>query len=136
MSEPIAPQPVALSNDPYETNGTQAGFELPRWMWQCMFACYAIFFLGIAAATGRDAATVMMIVISLFYAIMFFGTVSVLNALKGSEHDSPLDRTGGVLETWTGPMDSGTVAAQILAVPAGFAFLGTVFFVVRATAGF
>ncbi len=136
MSEPIAQQPVALSNDPYETNGTQAGFELPRWMWQCMFACYAVFLLGIAAATGRDTATVMMIVISTFYIVMFFGTVGTLHAQKGGERASPLDRSDGVLQTWTGPMDNRTVAAQILAVPAGFAFLGVTFFVVRATAGF
>ena len=32
----------------------------------------------------------------------------------------------------TGPMDRGTVAAQLLAVPAGFAFLGLTFFVIRA----
>ena len=33
-------------------------------------------------------------------------------------------------------MDRGTVAAQILAVPAGFAFLGVTFLVIRGTAGF
>ena len=81
-----------------------------------MFACYAVFFLGIFIATGRDAATVMMLVISGLYMLMFFGTTKLLNAQKGREHDSPLDRTDGVLDTWTGPMDRHTVAAQILAV--------------------
>ena len=141
MSDP-APEPAAtrpavhLSNDPYEVNGMQAGFQLPRWVWRTMFACYAIFFLGLGAATGRDTAALFMLVISILYALMYFGTVGVLHAQKGSEHASPLDRIGGMLDTWTGPMDSYSVAAQLLAVPAGFAFLGITFVIVRATAGF
>lgn len=133
---PPLPPPAYRSNDRYETSGSQAGFQLPRAAWQTMFACYAIFFLGIFAATGRDAATVMMLVISGLYMLMFFGTAKLLHAQKGAEHDSPLDRTDGLLETWTGPMDRRSVAAQILAVPAGFAFLGVTFFITRAAAGF
>lgn len=128
--------PVHRPNDLYEVHGSQAGFQLPRWIWGGMFASYAIFFIGIAAATGRDAATLLMLGISLFYMLMFFGTATILNRQKGGEHVSPLDRAGGVLETWTGPMDGRTVAAQILAVPAGFAFLGITFFVIRAGVGF
>ncbi|HMO75217.1 MAG TPA: hypothetical protein PKD99_16490 [Sphingopyxis sp.] len=128
--------PVYRPNDPYEVSGIQAGFQLPRWVWGSMFASYGIFFVGIAAATGRDAATLLMLGISLFYMLMFFGTAAVLNRQKGGEHVSPLDRAGGMLDTWTGPMDGRTVAAQILAVPAGFAFLGVTFFVIRAGAGF
>lgn len=127
---------VHLSNDPHEVNGMQAGFQLPRGIWHGMFAFYAIFFMGIAAATGRDAATVFMLVVSLLYMLMFFGMAGILNAQKGTEHASPLDRSDGVLQTWTGPMDRHTVAAQILTVPAGFVFLGVTFFVIRATAGF
>lgn len=136
MSDPAPAPPPRLSNDPYEVNGVQAGFQLPGWIWRSMFACYAIFFLGIGAATGRDTATLFMLVISALYALMYFATAGILHALKGPERASPLERVGGVLDTWTGPMDAGTVAAQILAVPAGFAFLGVTFLVVRATAGF
>lgn len=132
MSDLPAVQPARLSNDPYETSGVQAGFQLPRWMWRAMFACYAIFFVGIGAATGRDTATIFALVISLLYMLMYFATAELLHAQKGPEHDSPLDRAGGMLDTWTGPMDRGTVAAQLLAVPAGFAFLGLTFFVIRA----
>lgn len=136
MSDPAPAPPPRLSNDPYEVNGVQAGFQLPGWIWRGMFACYAIFFLGIGAATGRDTATLFMLVISALYALMYFATAGILHAQKGPERASPLERIGGVLDTWTGPMDAGTVAAQILAVPAGFAFLGVTFLVVRATAGF
>lgn len=128
--------PVHRSNDPYEVNGMQAGFQFPRWIWGGMFASYGTFFVGIAAATGRDAATLLMLGISLFYMLMFFGTAAVLNRQKGSEHASPLGRSDGMLETWTGRMDRRTVAAQILAVPAGFAFLGVTFFIIRAGVGF
>lgn len=127
---------IHLPNDPYEVHGMQAGFQLPRTIWRAMFALYGVFFVGIAAATGRDTATAFMLVISLLYALMYFVTAGILHAQKGEEHASPLDRSDGVLQTWTGPMDRHTVAAQILAVPAGFAFLGVTFFVIRATAGF
>lgn len=133
---PAARPPVHLSNDPYEVNGIQAGFQLPRWVWRSMFAFYAIFFLGLGAATGRDTAAIFMLVVSMLYALMFFGTTGILHAQKGPEHASPLDRIGGELDTWTGPMNAHSVAAQILAVPAGFAFLGVTFLIVRATAGF
>ena len=136
MSDPAPAPPPHLSNDPYAVNGVQAGFQLPGWIWRSMFACYAIFFLGIGAATGRDTATLFMLVISALYALMYFATAGIMHAQKGPERASPLERIGGVLDTWTGPMDAGTVAAQILAVPAGFAFLGVTFLVVRATAGF
>lgn len=136
MSDP-APDPLPYrTNDPYETSGIQAGFQLPRWMWKSMLGCYVVFFLGIAGATGRDTDSWLAIAISLIYVIVYFVTVALLHAQKGSEHPSPLDRFGGVLETWTGPMDSHTVAAQVLGVPIGFAFLGATFFVIRSFAGF
>src|SRR3546814_10089365 len=98
MSDPLRDRPAYRPNDPYETSGIQAGFQLPRWIWRVMFGCYALFFLIIAVATGRDTAALMMIVISGFYVVMVFGTTGILNAQKGPEYDSPLDRVGGVLE--------------------------------------
>src|SRR3546814_16009321 len=89
-----------------------------------MFGCYALFFLIIAVATGRDTAALMMIVISVFYVVMVFGTTGILNAQKGPESDSPLDRVGGVLETRTGPLNLRAVGAQLLTVPIGMVFLG------------
>ena len=124
--------PAPSHNDPYETSGVQAGFQLPRWVWHALFASYAVFFLGLAVATGRDLATIFALLISLLYMVMFFGTAKVLHGVKGRENGSPLDRPGGVLQTSTGPMDSHSVAGQILAVPLGFAFLGVTFFVIRA----
>src|SRR3546814_9401271 len=98
MSDPVRDPPAYRPNDPYETSGIQAGFQLPRWMWRVMFGCYSIFFVTVAAATGHDTATVMMIVISILNVVMVFGTTGIPNAQKGPEYDSPLDRVGGVLE--------------------------------------
>src|SRR3546814_359254 len=136
MSDPLRDRPAYRPNDPYETSGIQAGFQLPRWIWRVMFGCYALFFLIIAVATGRDTAALMMIVISVFYVVMVFGTTGILNAQKGPEYDSPLDRVGGVLETRTGPMNLRAVGVQILAVPIGMVFLGITVLVARATGGF
>lgn len=134
MSTP-SEQQASSHNDPYETSGIQDGFQLPRWIWHALFGCYAVFMIGVTLATGHDTGTIMVILISLFYMAMFFGSVGVLNGLKGRERPSPLDRAGGVLETWTGPMDSHAVAGQILAVPLGFAFLGIAFYFICAFAG-
>lgn len=122
-------------NDPYETGGIQAGFQLPHWMWKAMAGCYVIFFMGVAAATGRDAGARLAIVISILYVVIFFGTVAILHRQKGDEQASPLDRNDGMLDTWTGKMDSPTVAAQVLGVPVAFAVLGTAFFFIRTLQG-
>src|SRR3546814_8269042 len=100
-----------------------------------MFGCYALFFLIIAVATGRDTAALMMIVISVFYVVMVFGTTGILKAQKGPDYDSPLDRVGGVLETRTGPMNLRAVGAQLTAVAIGMVFLGITVLLARATGG-
>src|SRR3546814_3690256 len=102
MSDPLRDRPAYRPNDPYETSGIQAGFQLPRWIWRVMFGCYALFFLIIAVATGRGTAALMMIVISVFYVVVGFGTTGILNAQKGPGNDLPLDPVGGVLETRKG----------------------------------
>jgi hypothetical protein len=130
------PDPLPFRpNDPYETGGVQAGFQLPHWMWQVMLGCYVIFFITVAAATGRDNGARLAIVISILYVVMFFGTVTLLHRQKGGEHGSPLDRNDGMLDTWTGKMDVSTVAAQILGVPIGMVFLGTAFLISRTLQG-
>ena len=96
-------------------------FDLPRSIWITMFLSYAIFFGGLVLATGHDGITIFMIVISAAYAVMYFGTAAVLNAVNAAER--PKLRTSG-LQTLTGPMTYGAVFAQVLTVPillAGFA---------------
>src|SRR3546814_15956744 len=102
MSDPLRDRPAYRPNDPYETSGIQAGFQLPRWIWRVMFGCYSLFFLIIAVATGRDTAALMMNVISGLYVVMGFGRTGIPNAQKGPEYDSPPAPVGSGLETRTG----------------------------------
>lgn len=118
---PVPPQPI-----------TQGGFDQPAWMWTAMFGCYAVFFLSIILATGRDVEAIFVIVISILYALFYFGVAGVLGALQGPGKGSPLERGNGVMETWTGPMSRSAVAAQILGVPLALAFFGLMFAVIRA----
>lgn len=120
---------------PDGVDGLQDGFQLPGWIWQAMICAYAVFFLAITAATGRDGHAVFVIVISACFAAVYFGLASVLGAVKGRERPSPLSRRGGVLQTCYGPMDRGAVAAQILTVPACIAFFAVAILVIRSVTG-
>jgi len=110
---------------------SQPGFQLPHWMWATMLASYAVFFIGIATATGRDGGAWFAIVVSIGYVVMFFGLATLLNSVKGHERPSPLNRMQGVLNTYCGPMNSKAVAAQILTVPLCFAFFAMALLLIR-----
>lgn len=94
-----------------------------------MFLSYAIFFLAITIATGRDRSALFMIVISGSYAVMYFGTATVMNAVGA--HDRPATVPGGI-ETATGKLSYTAAFAQILTVPIVIAFFGCAIAVVRA----
>lgn len=111
---------------------TQGGFDQPGWMWTAMFGCYAVFFLSIVLATGRDLEAIFVIIVSILYALFYFGVAGVLGALQGPGKGSPLERGDGVMQTWTGPMSRSAVAAQILGVPLALAFFGMMFAIIRA----
>jgi hypothetical protein len=104
-------------------------FDLPKSIWWTMFLAYAVFFLGITIATGRDRSTLFMIVISASYAIMYFGTAAVMNAV--GTHGRPATVPGDI-DTATGKLSYGAAFAQILTVPLVIAFFGCAIAVVRA----
>lgn len=104
----------------YETGGVQHGFQLPGWIWAAMFGCYAVFFLFILLATGRDRHALFAIVISVLYTLMYFSTAALLSSIKGKERSSPLSR-GQYLQTLTGPMSLTAVTGQVLAIPVALA---------------
>ncbi|MBS0476902.1 MAG: hypothetical protein JSR28_17365 [Proteobacteria bacterium] len=112
-----------------------AGTGLPSWIWSAMIAEYAVFFTGLMFAVGRDREAIFMLVISICFAVMFFGTASALFAQKPVERPSAFERGSGDLQTWTGPMSRGAVAAQILVVPGCLAFFGLAMIVIRAFVG-
>ncbi len=112
-----------------------SSFGLPGWMWGLFFGSYALFFAALALATGRDGYTVFVIVISVLYTAIFFGTNAVMQAL-GKGKPQPFERGARMLDTWTGPMSTTTVAAQVLTIPILFAFFAIVIVIMRASLGF
>jgi hypothetical protein len=109
-----------------------AGFQLPGWIWQAMFTAYGLFFAALLTTFRGDGEALFMVVISLLYALMYFGTASLLARLGPNDSESPLDLAGGELQTWTGSMGTGAVAAQVLTVPACLALFAMAIAVIRA----
>jgi len=100
-----------------------ADFELPRWIWVVMLGGYGTFLGGLLGATAGSGRAEFAIFISAFYVAMFFGTAAVLANLDGRRVGA-FNRTGGRLNTWTGPMAVGSVAGQILVLPVLLGFFG------------
>jgi len=67
----------------------------------------------------------MMVVISALYAVMYFGVTAMLNALSGTDAEREKQQwSDGALQTIYGPLDSKSVAIQILIVPVTIAGFG------------
>lgn len=109
--------------------------EIPGGIWRIMFICYGIFFGGLLLATGRDTAALMMITISIGYAVMFFGLNIVLIGLDGKGQHTVKPGPDSDLQTWCGPMSPHAVAGQILTIPICFAFFGIAIVIIRAWVG-
>jgi hypothetical protein len=114
---------------PEKVSQERRTFDLPKSIWWTMFLAYAVFFLGITIATGRDRSALFMIVISASYAIMYFGTAAVMNAVGA--HGRPATVPGDI-DTATGKLSYGAAFAQILTVPIVIAVFGCAIAVVRA----
>jgi hypothetical protein len=103
-------------------------FELPKSIWWTMFLAYAVFFLSIAIATGRDQSALFVIVISAAYTVMYFGTAAALNAVGASERPTTVP---GHIDTATGKLGYRAAFAQILTVPLVIAFFGCAIAILR-----
>ena len=121
------PPPVHFSEN--------SSFGLPGWMWFLLFGYYGTFFGAIALATARDGTTVFAIVVSILYTLMLFGTAAVLQGL-GKRWQQGFEPGERILETYTGPMGTASVAAQVLTVPVLFAVFAIALIVMRASIGF
>lgn len=97
--------------------GERVTFEIPQRIWTAMFACYAAFFGLLILATGEGGRAIFAIVVSVLYAVVYFGVARLLARQAGVQPRSPLDGPQRVLQTCYGPMKEGAVAAQILVVP-------------------
>ncbi|WP_120717424.1 hypothetical protein [Tsuneonella amylolytica] len=106
-------------------------FELPRWMWSVMLGGYGTFLGGLLGATAGEGRAEFAVAISAFYVAMFFGTARVL-ANVDDRRVGVFGRTGGKLNTWTGPMDTRSVAGQVLVLPVLLGFFGVAIAIISA----
>ncbi len=113
---------------PAKASHERRTFDLPKSIWRVMFVAYAVFFLAITIATGRDRSALFMIVVSVCYTLMYFGTAAVLNAVGA--HGRPVAVPGDI-ETATGKLSYGAAFAQILTVPLVIALFGCAIAVIR-----
>lgn len=108
-------------------------FELPASLWMMMFISYAIFFAALFVATGHGVSAIFALVVSMAYAIMYFGTAAVLNNVTAAQRKIlPQSETNGGIQTQTGWMDYGAAYAQILTVPILLAVFAGAFAIIRA----
>lgn len=98
-------------------------FEFPGWIWAVMLGGYGAFLGGLLGATAGNGRAEFAIAISAIYVAMFFGTARVLANVDGRRIGA-FNRTGGKLNTWTGPMGVRSVAGQVLVLPVLLGFFG------------
>jgi hypothetical protein len=110
--------------------GEQRYFEIPGRLWTWMIAFYGIFFAAMLAAIGGGYGT-FVLVVSVFFVAMFFGTTRMMLKQGPTQPRSPLDGPDRALSTLNGPLKSREVALQMLIVPACAAFLGLAVLVIR-----
>lgn len=114
---------------PAKASHERRTFDLPKSIWYVMFAAYAVFFLAITVATGRDRSALFMIIVSVGYTLIYFGTAAVLNAIGAQGRPVAVP---GDIDTATGKLSYGAAFAQILTVPLVIAFFGCAIAIIRA----
>jgi hypothetical protein len=134
LTELLPPVLPAEHNDNDATTellrGEQRYFEIPGRLWTAMIAFYGVFFAAMLAAVGGGYGT-FVLVVSVFFVAMFFGTTRMMLKQGPAQPRSPLDGPNHALSTLNGPLKSREVALQMLIVPACAAFLGLAVLVIR-----
>ncbi|MGX7894506.1 hypothetical protein [Tsuneonella sp. HG222] len=91
-----------------------------------------VFLLALLGATGGANAS-FAIAISAFYVTIFFAAARALLRQGPAQSDSPLERTGSVLQTAFGSLTRREVYGQVLIVPVAVAFFGIAIALISAT---
>jgi hypothetical protein len=126
LAGPAGPGPSATPQPEH------SGMEIPGWVWTTMMIGYAMFFLAIFAATGGGRSANFAIAVSILYTAMYFGTARALLKVRKNEARPFTASPARFLQTWTGPMSEGAVAAQMLVVPVVIGLFAVVFAIIRA----
>lgn len=109
------------------------GFQLPMAIWKTMFACYGVFFTGLAMASGGSGPARLVLAVSGLFILTYFTCGAILARLAGK--DAAQATAGKPLQTIYGPMSAGAVWAQVLTVPIALAFFGMAIVLIAASAG-
>ena len=117
----------AVSISP-EAAGRPDGFQLPGSVWLSLFGCYAFFITALAVAAGGSGPARLVLAISAFFMIAYFGTASILARVGPRDHVKA--DAAKPLQTMYGPLEMGAVRAQILTVPIAIASFGLAILVV------
>lgn len=128
-------EPSPPASHVHRTQPEHAGLEVEPWIWRAMLTAYLVFFTALYVGTVRDGEARLVFAVGMVFAAMFFGTAKLLFDLKPAAREVENRRTRGVLQTWTGPMSTPAVAAQILTVPLCLAFFGTAIVIIRSLVG-
>lgn len=131
MPAVVAAEDNDNASPPAPREGERRGFEIPTSLWWGMVSCYGVFLAALLAATGSSGHAVFMIVVSLVYVIMFFGTTKLMTRQAPPQPRSPLETPARTLPTIYGPLRRGEVAAQMLVVPMAIAFFGVAILIIR-----
>lgn len=127
MGKPASPAPSHESRT----------FDLPGSIWAMMFGSYALFFGGLAIAVGGTFDALGMVIISVSFAVMYFGTATVLVRIAKTHRAAGKERPAPgpwSIDTLTGRLGYGAAAAQILTVPALFGFFALCIVIIRSIA--
>lgn len=122
------------SNGPRMAVHEERTFDLPGSIWMVMLLSYAVFFGGLALAVGGSLDALGAVVISVCFAIMYFGVATIMvriarsHRTEGSPRTDPASRS---IETLTGTLPFGAAAAQILTVPILFGFFALAIAIIR-----
>ena len=135
LPEIIAPVPVEANDNEAVAAPRQPEsrtFELPAAIWGATVACYGVFLLALLGATG-GARVALAITVAVVYVAMFFGTARVMLRQGPAQPRSPLDRSGGVIQTLYGPVSRADAYGQVLLVPVTVALFAIAVSVISAT---
>jgi hypothetical protein len=134
LADLMPPVTAAEHNDNDTTTKLIAGerriYEIPGRYWKAMSAFSGVFFAAMLAAIGGGYGT-FVLVVSVFFVTMFFGTTGALLHQGPRQERSPLDGPDHSLSTLNGPLKSREVALQMLIVPACAGFIGIAVLLIR-----
>jgi hypothetical protein len=107
VNEAVFERPVAAVPEPPDRRGEVTSFAMPRGIWGVMFASYAM--------------ALFMVLISAGYALIYFGTATLMDRVDRASRARMMLRS---FDTLTGPLSYGAGFAQILTVPIIVAMFG------------